>query len=512
MWAFIAGLSVTFAAAPTTDRNPLVLIGIDGLEPAVLEAMWAEGELPHMKALANKGTWSKLATDYQSKSPVVWTTVATGHTAERHGITDFVSSVSGNEIPVSSSDRMVESLWTIGSRANLEVLQLGWWASWPAEPVKGINVTSRATMELPKLVWPKELADDLPDWQAQAEQAYGDIFPGDDLAGPADRLYTWLAADQLGYKHWDLTMVYLHRVDLASHRWFKYFDPTQRKLPDVSDDPHGQLFFDSYRAVDAAVGAIVEAAPPKSNIVVVSDHGFMGLDEYFIVHFKLERVFKTLKLWNGGVEGARWHRTSVYVVDSPSMRAEKKVRVNLIGREEYGIVAREHFDEVLDDLQDDLSRVVWGHSGEPVFSFREPRDDEDCDLVVIVDTSDPSETILLDGENAGNAVLEIVQHSGTHNGEQPGVLIAAGPDVARRAELDDPSIFDITPTVLHGLGLEVGQDMSGRVLTDLFKGSVKKTPVAYRDTWELGARRPRATESAMDQELVDALRALGYLE
>ncbi len=503
-------------ASSAQAQNPVALIGLDGVEPAVLEAMWAAGELPNLAALAERGAYAPLRTDYQSKSPVVWTSVATGRTPTEHGIEDFVSANTGTQVPVSSTDRRVEALWNIASANDLRVLQLGWWGTWPVEEVNGVALSSRANLEETHFGWPVDTERRVYRWRRIAQQVYGDTFPGDKLAAPDDRLYTWVAVDQHERSDFDLTMVYLHRVDLASHRYYRYFQPVDGALaPETLATLEGDAltFYDAYRAVDRAVGDMVAAMDQNTNVLVVSDHGFTHMDTYHVVHFRLEAVLQHLDLWRGTPQGVDWRRTSFYVHSSPNMRAKKKVRVNLEGREAFGTVAPEEADAMVAELRETLSRVVWKHSGEPVFLFPEKLPHQDCELVVEVDTTDPGDIIELDGRRVPDAVLNIVQHSGTHNGRQPGVLIAAGPDIAQSAELENPYILDIAPTLLHALSLPVADDMTGRVMRELFTGDLATREVVRIPSWEpKGARQGDATPSDADEEMLDALRALSYID
>jgi hypothetical protein len=59
--------------SPLGGRRPLVVIGIDGGEWKVIRRLWAEGKLPHLKAIAERGATATLRTAYNS-SPVIWTT------------------------------------------------------------------------------------------------------------------------------------------------------------------------------------------------------------------------------------------------------------------------------------------------------------------------------------------------------------------------------------------------------------------------------------------------------
>src|SRR3954469_11396027 len=82
------------------DRNPadwkelvmkrVIVIGLDGLEPKIVEPMLAAGELPNLQSLRSRGGYSRIATTCPAQTPVAWSTFATGTNPGGHGIFDFI--------------------------------------------------------------------------------------------------------------------------------------------------------------------------------------------------------------------------------------------------------------------------------------------------------------------------------------------------------------------------------------------------------------------------------------
>lgn len=68
-----------------------IVLGLDGLEPDICEAMMARGELPNLARLRESGTYRRLETSMPALSPVAWSTFATGTDPSRHGIFDFIA-------------------------------------------------------------------------------------------------------------------------------------------------------------------------------------------------------------------------------------------------------------------------------------------------------------------------------------------------------------------------------------------------------------------------------------
>ncbi len=68
----------------------VVVIGLDGLDPTIVETMLASGALPNLARLRAAGGFSRLATTTPAQTPVAWSTFATGVNPGGHGIFDFL--------------------------------------------------------------------------------------------------------------------------------------------------------------------------------------------------------------------------------------------------------------------------------------------------------------------------------------------------------------------------------------------------------------------------------------
>ena len=67
-----------------------MVVGLDGLEPGIVERMLAAGELPNLARLRAGGGYSRIQTTYPAQTPVAWSTFATGTNPGGHGIFDFI--------------------------------------------------------------------------------------------------------------------------------------------------------------------------------------------------------------------------------------------------------------------------------------------------------------------------------------------------------------------------------------------------------------------------------------
>jgi predicted AlkP superfamily phosphohydrolase/phosphomutase len=77
--------------APGVDvKKKVIVIGLDGLEPSIVEAMVSRGELPSFAKIARRGCYTRLKTTYPAQTPVAWSSFATGKNPGGHGVFDFI--------------------------------------------------------------------------------------------------------------------------------------------------------------------------------------------------------------------------------------------------------------------------------------------------------------------------------------------------------------------------------------------------------------------------------------
>jgi predicted AlkP superfamily phosphohydrolase/phosphomutase len=72
-------------------KKKVIVIGLDGLEPSIVQTMLSRGELPNLARIRQSGTYHCLKTTYPAQTPVAWSSFATGANPGAHGIFDFIS-------------------------------------------------------------------------------------------------------------------------------------------------------------------------------------------------------------------------------------------------------------------------------------------------------------------------------------------------------------------------------------------------------------------------------------
>jgi predicted AlkP superfamily phosphohydrolase/phosphomutase len=509
--AIALSLAVARPPAAARRRDPLVVIGIDGGEWNVIHRLWDEGKLPNLKAIAGRGVSASLHTAYNS-SPVIWTTIATGVVPDVHGITDFVVATPQGDVPISSDVRKVPALWNMLTRTGRKVAVLGWWGSWPAEDVNGVVYSDRALLDLPARVSPPSR---LPRFLAELRQADADpgLF-GDGEPDRRDRVMARAAAHLAG-EGYDVVLLYFRTPDLVSHNYWKYYEPESFDTIDPEElAANRDRVPRVYEAVDQEIGRILAAAPRETNVLVLSDHGFHAAPREDVkALIDLGTLLERLGFLTRRDGAVVFSHSLVYPFGAPDFDRVKVLRFALAGREPGGRVRPEERETVRRRLEASLARVT-NSGGEPIFTVREPhpRRGEDGDLVVVVRLRAVTPELRIDGRPLPGVVRSLGRISGTHTLSTHGIFLAAGPDIDPQADLSGIRVHDVAPTILYGLGLPVAEDFAGRPRTELFNAGFRRAhPLRTIPSWGTRPKKGAARSSRADGDLLNELRALGYI-
>ncbi len=303
---------------PSTSRagrTPLFLFAVDGLEWRVMKPLLESGKLPVMSGLMKQGTYGYLSTIQPTLSAAIWTSVATGKVPDKHGILGFVHEeiVDGKKKfgYYTSGHRRAKALWNIATDYDLTTACIGWWMTYPAEPIKGVMVSQTNTakiLEDPQdalwkgslikgvedQVYPVErqnrVMEILQEVDDNLDQITEGMFgrprnPPDDFTQlmwnqtqwtfRADETYVRVARDLVeNAGPFDIFLLYIGGTDVAAHRFWRYAHPEQFSHPPNPKqvDDFGHIIDDYYEYADRTIGEVL-ARVPGATVIVLSDHG-----------------------------------------------------------------------------------------------------------------------------------------------------------------------------------------------------------------------------------------------
>jgi predicted AlkP superfamily phosphohydrolase/phosphomutase len=340
---------------PEPPPGSVVLIGLDGFEWKVALELLRENKLPAIASLMTDGAYGELRVTHPTLSPIIWTSIATGVDADRHGIHGFVKGkqtakkADGRASTLyTSADRHVKALWNILTDADRTSYTIGWWMTFPAEPVRGVMVAQVNT------ITPKMRREGTGIWKGQlVENLEGQVFPAerskDVLAlvpeveaqvsklaevmvrstsgrlgkGPkamleqslwafrADAIYRRVGAMLLDEdKPFDLFSIYFGGADVIGHRFWRYAYPEyfKNKPRLVDRRAVGDLVRNYYVYLDSLVADLIARAPENATIVLVGDHGMLPI--------QTSKRFSEGKLSGGHLQGP----AAFFVASGPPIR------------------------------------------------------------------------------------------------------------------------------------------------------------------------------------------------
>ena len=106
----LAAFVILLLASPADAKEvpSVVVLGIDGMDPVLLQQFVSEGRMPNFERLMKEGSFSSLGTSIPPQSPVAWSNFSTGMDPGGHGIFDFIHRDPDTYEPVFSAADVIE--------------------------------------------------------------------------------------------------------------------------------------------------------------------------------------------------------------------------------------------------------------------------------------------------------------------------------------------------------------------------------------------------------------------
>lgn len=123
-----------------------IIIGIDGASAKTVKAAIAQGEMPNLKRILERGIYADALPVIPTHTPTNWTTIGTGAWPGTHGITGFSVHHRGEPLSVLHSgwdtrEVTAEFLWQAAERVGKKSILLKWCGpTFPVTVKKGIQV------------------------------------------------------------------------------------------------------------------------------------------------------------------------------------------------------------------------------------------------------------------------------------------------------------------------------------------------------------------------------------
>lgn len=547
-------------------RRKAIVLGMDGATLDVLLPRSGEqgGGMPNVATLLAQGAWGALQSTTPPFSAQAWVSMVTGKNPARHGVVDFWERLSGQRPGerrgfVTARQIHGETLWQIAGRHGLQVGIVNVPVTYPPTPLLGYLVSGFLTPQGKEdFVYPTALRNEIlalvpgynPDPFDPLGATKGQLLEIDAWMGKHEKVARHLAAKYPV----DLYFSVAQALDHLQHLFWN----EAAGGPEAERGEIAALVDRCYARADEMVGHRLSMLDDKTNLFLVSDHGFGPARKWLHLNrFLQEQGLLVLGQPGDGGAGGLLARLGL----TPQGLRDVMRRLDVLGlRRRVGRLARVTIGRRLDEslappVDWARTRAVAGSPAtEGVFVNRDVVEGDsayealrDEIMAALLELRDPDtdqavvhavhrreelyegpfldmlpDVVLDMGDNpylisdslTADQVLAPLPPEQLQGRHRPlGVFAAAGPDIRPLGRFEGARIVDVAPTVLYALGLPIPDDMDGRPLVEIFSDEYRAAhPVQHVPP---GGQPPPPPESAYDdedqEEMERRLKGLGYV-
>jgi predicted AlkP superfamily phosphohydrolase/phosphomutase len=526
-----------------TDSRRLLVLGIDAANSALLKRGAADGSLPNIGRLMASGlTADTLGPDVFYLGST-WPSFYTGVSAAGHGIYWLEQLKSGTyEVHALTESDFARrpALWEVLSEHGRRMLVLDVPLSRLSPTLRGRQVVEWRTHDVvfgtqttPASLKERILASygehpgpapcDSPGRSVAECRAMADAL----IRGAGMR--ATLTRELLAEEPWDFAIQVFNEAHCAGHQLWHFHDPAHPGYDSATTAATGDLVDEVYRAIDAAIGEILQDAGADTTVVLMTLHGMsfyagssrllremltrLGVmnapslvvpattlssrdrirnllrsiyhripESIRLPFYRLRSQVKRSVLGRGSAIPIDPLHTKCFAVEvGPNVGG---IRLNLVGREPSGVLTPgAEADQFCAELTEQLMAFVEPGTGRKLVRrvmrtaerYRGEFVDELPDLVVEWDLERPrGSTVVGTGadstfraESARTGLIEVV-NAGCRSGDHriEGMVVATGPGLAHGHLQRAVSTLDLAPTFAAMFGAEM-PDVDGTVIPEL---------------------------------------------
>jgi predicted AlkP superfamily phosphohydrolase/phosphomutase len=459
----------------------VAVIGLDCASPVLMLDKYID-HLPNLRRLCSRGIFGELRSIIPPITVPAWACMMSGKDPGQLGIYGFRNrkDYSYDNLFIANSEHVTEKrVWDLLGESDYRSILLGVPPTYPATPTNGLTVgcflapEKNANFTYPRwlrakidgwaggdyLVDVKEFRTDKKDWLLEQVRR---------MSRARTRL-----AERLLEEDWDFFMMVEMGVDRLYHGFWRYCDPNHRLY--TPGNPYENTILNYHVELDGYLGRLIEKIPDDTLILIVSDHGARRMVGGFATNEWLRREgLLVLKQDNAHgkltPEMIDWSKTKVWSEGGYYAR----LFLNVAGREPQGVIQEAEYDSFREQLSDQLKWVRDQYGNLLKNEIYSPG------MIYKATKGVPPDLIMLPGGldyrslgSIGHSdVLVFENDTGPDdaNHDMLGIIVAAIkgrqlPQPAAGRKLQTPAdIYDVAPTILKSLQVNVPSDMIGHVI------------------------------------------------
>jgi len=454
----------------------VLVIGLDAASPELVFEKFRE-DLPNLTFMAERGLYGRLRSCHPPITIPAWIVMVTSVNPGRLGLYGFRhrKGRSYTETTLPSSLSVKEKrIWDYVGEAGGKVCLVAVPPTYPPHPVNGWLISCMMTPDTKRqYTYPMEL-------RSEVESLVGEYvidvpFRREERESVLKEIYVMtekrfkVVKHLLTSKPWSFFMLVEIGLDRIQHAFWKYFD-REHHLYEPGNKFENAVR-DYYKYLDREVGEILKLVGDDTIVIVVSDHGAKRMKGAFCMNEWLMRegYLKLKKEPEGVMELEKcevdWSKTTAWAWGGYYAR----IFINVKGREKDGVVDPRDYESTREQLKREIEGIK-GPKGEK-WDTKAYKPEE---LYPVCNGDPPDLLVYLDdlywrsaGTIGHNTLYLPENDTGPDDAvhDYDGIFILYDPkkNVSGRVDI---TIYDVAPTVLKLMGLQVPRGMEGRALEE----------------------------------------------
>ncbi|MBS3096735.1 alkaline phosphatase family protein [Candidatus Woesearchaeota archaeon] len=480
----------------------LLIIGLDGGDPELMEKWVNEGKLPTFKKIIENGVFGRLKSTIPPVTLPAWPTFMTGKNPGKHGITGFF--LSKDELSTSYNIKE-KGFWEYLESYGLKSIILNMPACYPPKKINGILMSGFLTPQGVNPFNPPQVFNEV-------RKNVGDFLPDppSEIINNMHKPKYWkklvenVKIRSRGFDYlmenydYDLFVAVYGDPDTVGHRlWGK-------------NNNSGILFI--YKEVDVNLSKWIENF---DCVFVMSDHGFGGMKKYIRINQILKemgllkrvkdekakrqgfflRILKKFNITHETVSKLAGYPIFTQMVKVLPVKELAKIipsTTKIIDKENTkayftlyeggrGIKVIEKNTnkkkQIMRLIKKKLLSLKDPETGKNIIEAVYYRDEiykgkgniKAPELII-----SPSDGYNINPGFGPKAIADYPKEVGDH--KQYGIFLAYGKNIKEHFEIDNAELIDIAPTVVYTYGLKADTDFDGKILKNIFI----KNPPPYK--------------------------------
>jgi predicted AlkP superfamily phosphohydrolase/phosphomutase len=525
----------------------LCVIGIDAGTWKVIDEAIDQGKMPFMKEMKEEGAYGVLESTNPPRTCPAWPGFMTGKNPGKMGLFGFRSFDSDYGKSLNNySDIDGLAYWDVLNQEGYSCGVLNVPVTWPPSiedgfMVSGLLTPSAGASDEDDFAVPQELQDELDDSDFLLEPSIDD-YSEEEFREKAEEILEARVDTTLELaeeREWDVMTSVIRITDPFKHKFW-----SEGEMQEVVD---------FYGEVDSNLERLINGMRELEeglNFLFVSDHGFGRVDRK-LVHFNtwledegylkfessktnffmdklpLDEIYNLItKL---GVKNARnlapqkvlqarnafnmdinWSETEAIFdfVEETGL-----IYINSESRFDKGLVSEEGYESIREEIIKGLRDFEDPETGEKIVREIKTREE-----VYSGPYTEKGPDILFElkegyrGRSSTGSLFSDMARGRRYAVHEPeGMILGYGPDFDS-GEIEDSSIYDVAPTVLHAMDAPIPDDVDGEVLSSLFRSDsdVREREPEFRDI-KSGKGSGEFSEE-QEEKVKDKLADLGYMD